>query len=143
MRAVRWARRAPRGATGPQGAAGAQGPGGGQGVAGPQGQTGAQGATGAKGAAGPAGRDAVVTCTAKGKKKITVTCKVSFARATRSETRVMLVRGSRLAATGRVVRSSSVRLHAVRTLRRGRYALLVAQNVAGTSGTIIRRPIRL
>src|SRR5262249_32000343 len=108
---------------------------------GPEGPTGPQGATGPQ---GPAGRDAQVKCTATGTKHVTVTCKVTFASASkRALTRVVLMRGTKLAATGVAVPSCRSGLPTVRRLRPGAYRLVIAQIVQAKAHTVSHRTIRI
>jgi streptogramin lyase len=157
-----------QGAQGPQGAAGAQGnpgaagakgdtgaPGatvfgspGAAGPAGPRGATGAQGVAGPRGRTGPAGKIPKITCKLSGTK---VTCKVggkSGSGGGGTNTgggeglRLRLSRSSKLYATGSRAATShrtTVRMHALRGLKAGRYTLVV--NVG--DGVTIRIPMRL
>jgi hypothetical protein len=137
----------PTGAQGPSGPTGAQGqPGaqGGAGAAGTKGDKGDTGATGATGPRGPAGRNALVTCKATGTKKVKVTCKVTFAKASSaSMTRIALLRGTKLQATGLAVRSGRVALSSVHRIKHGRYTLVVMQTIRGKLRTVARHAIRL
>ncbi len=148
----------PGGAQGPSGAQGPTGPTGAQGQPGAQGQTGAQGQNGSNGAKGdkgdkgdagatgprgPAGRNAVVTCKETGTKKVKVTCKVTFAKASASATRIAVMRGTKLEATGFAVRSGRIALTSVHRVKHGRYTLVVMQTIKGKMRTIVRHAIRL
>jgi virginiamycin B lyase len=139
------------GATGPQGAtplasAGAAGP------AGARGATGAQGATGPagpRGKTGPAGKIPKISCKLSGSK---VTCKVGGGGTSPGGggmntgggegLRLRLSRSSKLYATGSRAASSTrttVRLHALRSLKAGKYTLVVS---VGDNVTV-RIPMRL
>jgi hypothetical protein len=120
------------GATGAQGPSGTNGTNGVNGAAGANGHDGATGPTGPAGPQGRAGRDALVTCKpGKAKRgKVKVTCKVSFTAAGSSRVvRARLSRGSHVYAGGRRNvhggAKASVRLSARRTMRAGRYRLLL------------------
>src|SRR5436190_3433772 len=80
------------------------------------------------------GRDARVTCA------VNLTCKVTQRAA---ETRIVLRRGGRTVATGHTARARTVVLHARRTLRHGRYTLVVAVVDRGHMVTVIQRKVRL
>ena len=121
---------------GSPGAAGPQGP---AGVTGPRGATGAAGPAGPRGKTGAAAKIPKITCKLSGTK---VTCKVgkrqrrhaaaaAAARATRAAARACACASAapnRLYATGsRAAKSSrtSVRLHALRKVKAGKYTLAV------------------
>jgi streptogramin lyase len=126
------------------------------GPAGARGATGAQGATGAagpRGKTGPAGKIPKITCKLSGSK---VTCKVGGNSGSGGSNtggggtntgggeglRLRLSRSSKLYATGSRAASSdrsTVRLHALRSLKAGNYTLVVS---VGASVTV-RIPMRL
>ncbi|MDO9406890.1 alpha/beta hydrolase domain-containing protein [Patulibacter sp.] len=99
------------------GAPGAQGP---AGPAGPAGPTGSRGPTGAS---GTKARDARVRCTAKGSRRVTVTCRVTLTK--KAKARIVVLRGSKvLARASRGSRRTfDVRVPGAR--RGGRYTVLV------------------
>ena len=132
------------------GAAGAAGP------AGARGATGAQGATGPagpRGKTGPAGKIPKITCKLSGSK---VTCKVGGKSGSGGSNpggggtntgggeglRLRLSRSSKLYATGSRAASSNrttVRMHALRSLKAGKYTLVVSVG----EGVTLRIPMRL
>jgi hypothetical protein len=133
----------PQGDQGGQGQQGNAGPPGPQGNAGPPGPQGAQGPQGPR---GPAGKNAHVTCKATStskRRRVKVTCKVTFRSSRAAETRIVLRRGGRTVATGHTARARTVALHARRALRHGRYTLVVAVMDRGHMVTVIQRKVRL
>jgi hypothetical protein len=98
------------------------------GPTGPKGPAGAQGATGPQ---GPPGRDATVTCKAKGKKK--VKCRVAFAsaagvrKARLSRDGVTYAQGKPVSSGGELV----LRFRSAHRLGAGRYTLTVIQHLDG------------
>lgn len=114
------------------------------GLTGPQGNTGTGGPEGPTGAQGPAGRDAIVTCKPKKTRRGTkVTCKVVFA-ASASATRVKLVRGQRVIATGKPTiadGSGRLRFRAAHRLRPGTYLLVVRERLEDGSIRVTRTPV--
>ena len=77
------------------------------------------------------------------KKRVRVTCKVTFHNSRAAETRIVLRRGGRTVATGHAARAGRVTLHARRALRHGRYILVVAVMSGGRPHTVIQRAVRL
>lgn len=130
-----------RGGDGAPGRHGAQGPSGSQGAAGPQGPAGPKGDQGERGATGPRGRDARVTCTLSGRRR--VRC-VTYA-GVRAGTRIRAEAGvaARLQRGGRTVaRGSLGGMRAARPLARGRYALVIGSGRDRMRVTVTLRAAR-
>jgi hypothetical protein len=114
-----------------------------QGPAGPQGNQGLQGPAGPQGPQGPPGRDATVTCKAKGKKRIK--CSVAFtasrsskrASARLSRNGVTYARGSTYVNANRTM----VPLIAVRPIPAGRYGLTVKVRSRNGGTTVTKRMV--
>lgn len=117
---------------------GPTGPTGPTGPSGPTGNMGPTGATGGQGPQGPTGRDAKVKClvTKVGKaKKVKVTCRVTFAKASDRSIGWRLVRNGKVVRSGRISASRSsrsLRIPMVSHLDRGKYRLLVGGSHAGS-----------
>jgi hypothetical protein len=130
------------GTAGTAGAAGAMGAAGTAGATGAKGDKGDKGDTGSAGATGAAGRDARVTCSPKGTKKVKVTCRVVLAASRAARARWRLAQGEHVVARGvAMLRHGEAGLD-LRGVRPGRYVLSVRYRKSGRAVTV-RRTIRI
>jgi Collagen triple helix repeat (20 copies) len=123
-------------AAGPTGPTGATGPTGPTGSTGPAGPTGSTGPKGARGPRGRPGRPARVRCkSTHSGRRVRTTCTVHLVAARSGQADVRLVHGTHVLATGtgRIINGhATVVLRGSRSLRHGRYVLIVTSGATTT-----------